>query len=243
MNLQEIYDFIGFIINKEQSGKYISPNEFTSLLRAANYRFFKKYFDVPEEYQVGMPISRIQWELTDTVKRKLSRFMESNDEANGNALAVTNGFATLPTDMFFHDYFASSKGLGRILKGYQFNSIKNNPVTFPTEDRPIATVRNNTTIEIAPNTLTKVDFYYLRRPKDPKYDFYVSAQGKTVYLAPGETSPSTGVPANKASESVELDWDQDCIWDIIALILEDVGMSITRGEVVQYANQKQATGV
>lgn len=242
MTLQEILDFIYFIINKEQSGKFIKPDEFTGLLRSANYKFFKKYFGVPEEYQIGVPMSRIEWEITDVIKEKLSRFMVSLDEANGNALEVMNGFATKPSDMFFADYFTSPSGHpGSFRKGYQFDSQKQNPVTSPTERNPIATVRADM-IEFAPDTMANVNFYYLRRPNEPKYDFYVDTNDNVVYLAPGETSPSDGTPANHVSTSVELDWDIDCIWDIIEIILEDVGIGINRAEVIQYANQKQIKG-
>lgn len=242
MNLQELFDFINFIINKEQSGKCITPSQYTLVLRKANYSFFKKYFDVPEEYQVGMPMSRIQWEITDVTKEKLSRFMVALDAANANPLGLTSGFATKPTDMFFTDYFTSpSGGVGSFRKGYQFDSQKINCVTAPTEKHPIATIRGGN-IEFAPSSMETVNFYYLRRPLDPNYDFYLDEDDNIIYLPPGETSPTTGTPADHDSESVELDWNVDCIWDIVEIILEDVGVGINRGEIVQYANQKQVKG-
>lgn len=235
MNLQSFLNFLNFIINKEQSGRFISPTEFTLLLQVANYKFFKKYFDVPEEYQVGVPMSRIQWEITDVVKEKLSRFMVET------TIVLTNGVGAKPADMFFEDYFTSSSGLGRILKGYEFEKAKNNAVTKPTESYPAATIKN-TTIEVAPSTLTSITFNYLRRPNEPIFDYYVDTNDNIVYLAPGETSPADGTPANHLSTSVELDWDIDCIWDIAYYILEDIGMGINRETIVQYANNKQIKG-
>ena len=241
MNLQDLLDFLNFIINKEQSGRFISPREFTLLLREANYKFFKKYFDVPEEYQIGNPMSRIEWELTDVVKEKLSRFMTELSFKNNNPLAVSNGIAQKPADMFFEDYFASSSGLGRILKGYEFEKISRNPVTGPTEDYPIATIKSNT-IQVAPETITAISFHYLRRPEEPNFDYYVDENDNIIYLEPGETSPTTGNPANHPSESVELDWDVDCIWDIAYIILENMGIGINREQVIQYAQTKQIKG-
>ncbi len=239
MNLQDVFDFINFIINKEQSGKYITPREFTLLLRNASLVFFKRYYDVPEEYQVGQPLSRIQWELTTAAKKKLKRFMAISD-----TLPDSDGYLTSPSNMFYPDYFSTSTGVGRFVKGYEFDSILTNPVTFPTEKRAIATERSNTVIEFAPKDLSVLNFHYLRIPNEPTYDFYIDADDNIVYLRPDETSPSTGAtPANKASESVELDWDIECIWDIIQIILENVGIAINRGEVIQYANTKQTKGI
>jgi hypothetical protein len=242
MNLQELLDFINFIINKEQSGKYVSPSQYTLLLISGSYKFFKKYFDVPEEYQIGMPMSRIQWEITDVVREKLSRFWVAMDSVN--ALTLTQGFAEKPTNMFFTDYFTSpTGGVGSFRKGYQFDSQKNNVVTSPTEVNPIGTIRGGN-LEFAPSSMETVNFYYLRRPLDPYFDFYVDDNDNVIYLKPGETSPASGAtPASHASLSVELDWDIDCILDIIEIILEDIGVGINRSEIVQYANQKQVKGV
>lgn len=242
MNLQEVFDFINFIINKEQSGKFISPEEFTLLLRNNSIKFFKKYYDVPEEYQVGQPLSRIQWEITIAAKKRLQRFMITASAANGNALTVdSDGFADLPDDIFYYDYFNTDLGVGRIVKGYEFDSISQNPITFPTDKRPIATIRN-TKIQFLPTNLTNLQFHYLRYPNEPNYDYYIDQNDNVIYLAPGETSPPTGTPPNKPSESVELDWDTESVWDIIQYILEDVGIGVDRGDVIQYANNKQVKG-
>lgn len=243
MNLQELLDFLNFIINKEQSGRFINPKEYTRVLQRSSYTFFKKYFDVPEEYQVGMPQSRIQWEITDTVKEKLSRFMVQMDLANANRLQLTNGFATKPTDMFYMDYFISPEGgVGRLRKGYQMDKAKQSRLVPPTTAKPVATERGDR-FEFAPNTMAEVDFYYLRRPNDPVFDYYLDQNDNIIYLPPGQTSPSTGNPANHVSTSVELDWDVDCIWDIAQIILQDFGIGINRAEIVQYATQKESRGL
>jgi len=239
MTLNDVLDFINFIINKEQSGKFISPWEFTLMLRNASYKYFKRYFDVPEEYQVGQPLSRIQWEITSVAKKKLRRFMVTLGA--DDVTIDDDGFYEVPEDMFFYDYFSSSTGVGRFVKGYEFDSIENNSVTFPTEKRPIATVRGDS-IQFSPATITIGTFSYLRYPDEPYYDYYVDENDNLIYLAPDDTSPSTGTPPNHASESVELDWDVECIWDIIQYILEDVGIGINRAEVIQYATNRKTTG-
>lgn len=236
MNLRDVFDFINFIINKEQSGKYISAREFSLLLQHASLKYFKRYFDVPEEYQVGQPLSRIQWELTTTAKKKLTRFFKSA------SVTITNSQANYPSDIFYVDYFTTSTGVGRILKGYQFDSIKNNPITMPTEKRAIATLRDNH-IEFAPSSLSSVMLHYLAYPDTPNYMTYVDTNDNEVYLPPGQMSPADGTPANTLSTSVELDWDIESVWDIIQIILEDVGIGVDRADVIQYANTKQIKGV
>jgi hypothetical protein len=239
MNLGDVLDFINFIINKEQSGKFISPREFTLMLRHANYKFFKKYFDVPEEYQVGQPLSRIQWEITAVAKKKLRRFMVALDSTGVSI--DSEGFFTIPLDMFFYDFFSSTTGVGRFVKGYEFDSILHNSITFPTQKRPIATIKG-LEVKFAPADIIIDTFNYLRYPEEPNFDFYVDVNDNVIYLEPGQTSPPTGTPPSHLSESVELDWDVECIWDIIQYILEDVGLGINRAEVIQYANNRQTTG-
>lgn len=235
MNLQDVFDFINFIINKEQSGKYITPREFTLLLRHANFKYFKKYYDVPEEYQVGQPLSRIQWELTTTAKKRLARFMTSATVVYGDVPQTpdattiyidTNGVGTYPTNMFYYDFFATASGIGRFVKSYEFESIKTNPVTFPTASRPIATWREQQ-IHFASGDAQITQFHYLRYPNTPNYAFTVSAADVVTY---------------DPDNSTELDWDEESIWDIIQMILEDAGMGIDRAEVIQYANNRITKG-
>jgi len=242
MNLFDLLDFINFIINKEQSGKHIDPQQFTLLLKRANYKFFKKYFGVPEEYRPGMAMASIQWEITDTIKDKLSKFMVSMDDDGGNPMVLTNGRAAKPADYFFRDYFSTTTGTGRFLKGYQFSNSLKNSVTFPTEKNPIGKLEGDQFV-FAPNTLNKVNFYYLRRPLDPFFDSYLDEDDNMVYLAPGETSPGTAIPPNKLSESIELEWDQDCLHDIVEYILQDIGVGINRNDIAQYAQQNKTLGV
>lgn len=242
MNLQDVFDFINFIINKEISGKFISPREFTLLLQNNSFKYFKKFYDVPEEYQVGAPLSRIQWELTTTAKKKLQRFQVTASQANGNALTVdANGYANMPSDIFYVDYFNNDQGVGRIVKAHVFDDIKTNPITSPTKRDPIATIKQNR-LQFAPQPDNTLEFHYLKYPATPNFDFYTDTNDNVVYLPPGTTSPADGTPANHTSTSVELDWDDESIWDIIDYMLDDIGMGVDRADVVQFANTNQAKG-
>ena len=242
MNLQDIFNYINFIINKEMSGKFISPNEFTLLLQNNSFKYFKKFYDVPEEYQVGAPLSRIQWELTTTAKKKLQRFQVTRSTTNGNALAFDPlGFSSIPDDVFYIDYFNNDTGVGRFIKAHVFDSVRTNPITMPTKKYPVGTIKSNR-LQFNPVPDDTFEFHYLRYPEVPFYDFYTDANDVVHYLAPNETSPADATPANKASESVELDWDDESVWDIIDYILDDIGMGIDRPDVVQFANQSQVKG-
>lgn len=236
MNLQEFLIFLNYIINKEQSGKFISPNEYSLLLQRGSLKYFKKYFDVPEEYQIGMPMSRIQYEITDTVKKKMARFMKS---ATKDDLGMGwSNVANIPTDLFQFDFFEYTNGVGRQVKGYQYKKLINSSIKAPTESKPIMAIINNQ-MNFNPRPDDGFLFHYLRYPNTPNYDFYVDDNDNIIYLPPGSTVPQD----NRASTSVELDWDIESIWDIAELILQDIGMSINRGEVIQYANQRETEGV
>ena len=67
MNVDQLYQFINFIANKESSGAHMGPDEFNELLPRAQDDFFIKRYGVPEDYQPGRPFPRQAFELTQKI--------------------------------------------------------------------------------------------------------------------------------------------------------------------------------
>ena len=96
MTIDEIYKWVNFVSNKKQSGA-ISPDEFNMIIKVVSIDYFKLKVGLPEEYQVGQPMPRqayqITQKITDDVRHLITR------------LSITRGAVT-------SDYFAIPANYG-----------------------------------------------------------------------------------------------------------------------------------
>lgn len=92
INVNEVKQYIEFLSRKSQSGGVFTPNEFNLVLPKVVFDIVRKYYGVPEEYQVGHPEPRIAADNTQLVRDYLSQLKPVV------MLPVVNGYAPLPTD-------------------------------------------------------------------------------------------------------------------------------------------------
>lgn len=74
ISTNEVYQYIEFLSRKAQSGGTFTPNEFNLVLPRVVNDIFRKYYGVPEEYQVGHPEPHIGADNTQLVRDYLSTF-------------------------------------------------------------------------------------------------------------------------------------------------------------------------
>ena len=92
INVNEVKQYIEFLSRKSQSGGVFTPNEFNLVLPKVVFDIVRKYYGVPEEYQVGHPEPRIAADNTQLVRDYLSQLKPVV------VLPVNSGFVNLPTD-------------------------------------------------------------------------------------------------------------------------------------------------
>lgn len=255
MTLQEILDLINYVANKEQSGNTLSIPQYNNLLKTVNIDYFKLKYGLPEDYRVGMPLARQAWENTQAITDALRRFKVIMGSPNAQMTVSNNGIAVLPTDYVHVSSIRYIQNVNNTSCGHkeyirtvevitddQLSDRLSNNVKKPSYRYPVA-VFYNSYVQFYPKDLHAVDFTYLRLPLTPYYDFYMDTNDNVVYLPPNTTSPITGNPPSHASQSVELEWGEECHIDIARLLLSYIGINLREVPLLQYAEMKKKEGV
>ena len=232
MTLFEQWELINYIANKDYEGNVITPERFKQLCVVANMDLFKVKMGLPEDYQVGQPLSRQYLDATQRLTDETA-FLHSTVPV----AAPSNGFLA-----FFGDYF----GFNAMRYGYQrevdgapkviwkkvepltedeYSDRAGNSIKEPTAKNPVCVIKS-TGIQIYPTTITQVYFAYVRFPVDPVFD-YVQETG---YITEG------GSPT-------EYEWPVHLHRDLTMIILGYVGINIREQQLQQYAEQHKTQGV
>lgn len=269
MTHEDILNFINFVADKEQTGNTINPQEYNRIAKVKQLRFFKKLIGLPEEYQVGMEMPRIQPELTQKITDSLSTFKTIMGDGVTSPLIInTNGRANIPTDYYYHSslkYIDVSNAANctpqklprtvRVLTDTEFDAIEGRVITAPTIKYPVCNYQSGF-IRFLPKTLKKVDYIYYRYPLTPVYDYYINADGENIYLSEGEQhtltageegsagqtySPTSTTTVTSLTQEFEFN-DIDKI-DIAILILSDIAQNLSDDRLQAYAQNAKNSGV
>ncbi len=168
-----IYNLCQYIVNEEQSGNGLSPEEFNRLLRVCSQELTRQVFRGYEEGQ----------EVTDNLRR--FKRME--------ILSFVDGEADLPSD-YYRKSFLLIGGEGEdsgdiwveFCDDYDFGFRQTRTLTAPSEDYPIARVGDGV-VEILPVSITSGDLYYLKEPDEPLFDYYYDTDGRIVFFEEAPT--------------------------------------------------------
>lgn len=234
MTLLEIINTINFIIgDKRPEMALLTPKRFSTMLHMASLKHFKRKLGLPEEYQVGMPLPRQAFDITQKITEDLRPFKEEIDGESW-ALFFTEGKSFYPGNYYYPVSMAAviNHELGTVVKRVRFvtdqrwDEMNGNYVDIPNEEYPIATFQKEW-IRIAPKTINQAKFVYLRLPDKPVYAVKVSGNA-SVY---------------DSEKSVQLEWDEINQIDIIAILLADLGLPLMRGDVIQIADKQKTQGI
>ena len=75
IDINELYRFVQFVSNKEQSG-YVKPSEFNIAVDRAQMQLFMERYNNPAEYQPGRPIPRVAYQQTQKISDDLRMFIK-----------------------------------------------------------------------------------------------------------------------------------------------------------------------
>ena len=75
INVNELYEFVQFVSNKEQSG-YVKPSEFNLAIDRAQMQLFMERYNNPAEYQPGRPVPRVAYQQTQKISDDLRPFIK-----------------------------------------------------------------------------------------------------------------------------------------------------------------------
>lgn len=232
MTLFEQWELVNYIANKDYEGNVITPIRFKQLCVVSNMDLFKLKMGLPEDYQLGAPISRQYLDATQRLTDE-TRFLKKRVAAQ----AVASGVVAYPSDYFGFDAMrygyqrqvdGSPKVIWKpveVLTEDEYSDRAGNSIKEPTAKNPVGLMRSDG-IYVYPTAIVQVDFAYIRYPIDPVFD-YVQETG---YITEG-ASPT------------EYEWPVHLHRDLTMMILGYIGINIREQQLQQYAEQHKVQGV
>jgi len=231
MTLFEQWELVNFIANKDYGGNVVEPDRFNQLVKIVNLDLFKIKMGLPEEYQLGVPISRQYLDATQRLTDE-TRFLKTRVAAQ----TVTVGVIAYPANYFSLN--AIRYGYQRIIDGVstvlwktvevltesEYSDRAGNWTKLPSAKNPVCVVRSDG-VYVYPIIIPQVDFTYIRYPITPVF-VYVQAAG---YITAGA--------------STEYEWPVHLHMDLTSRILSFIGINIREQELQQYAETHKQQGV
>jgi len=233
MNLNTLYNFLRYVSNKEQIGDVLSPSSFNVMLEAANVDYFKKTYGLPEEYQPGMPLPRVSYDITQKIIDSMRPFKK-----NKTILTDNNGEASLPSD-YIHftgmirsnyineDNCETSMSYASVeeMKDAQLADRLSNSITVPTKNNPVFIISGDG-MSFYPKEKATYTMYYIRIPKKPVFAYTIEGD-QVVYDEEGST---------------QIEWGEEVHMDIARLMLAYAGINMRDRELQAYSERFKQEG-
>lgn len=231
MTLFEQWELVNYIANKDYGGNVIEPDRFGELVKLADLDLFKVKMGLPEDYQLGAPLSRQYLDATQRLTDE-TRFLKQRVAAQ----AVSSGIVAFPANYF--RFNAMRYGYQRQVDGQstvlwkpvemltedEYSDRAGNYTKMPSTKNPVCVLRSDG-IHVYPSSIPQVDFTYVRYPTQPNF-VYVQQTG---YI--------------EAGASTEYEWPQHLHRDLTMMILGYIGINLREQQLEQYAEQHKAQGV
>jgi hypothetical protein len=226
-NINDIYNFVQFELNKNQSGDTLNQDEFNLACGWANLEYFKFNFGLPEQYKVGQPSAAINYENTQLITDRLRKFKQFKGGRDLPSLAVdVNGQALYPSD-YVH-YSSIRYGFKDVtpVRDSNLGSALDNSITAPDKSYPIM-VFYDTYMQFYPMDLDFVNFTYLRMPVTPFWAVTI-VNDSYVY---------------DSLRSIQFEWGQDSLTDIANLILSYAARNLKDQLNLQGSERRKTEGI
>ena len=225
VNIDTVYQRVLALANKEQRG-YITPQEFNLFANQAQIEIFEQYFyDLNKNAKV-QGNEYIYADIDDMLEEKLQVFERNDPAATIATYATSNLNGLVGRVLPNYIYRVSRVGLGgiecEILKTKDFQSVVNGtPLIRPTNQRPVANIRNNILVVVGNATTTATNLIYFRRPERAQWGYVVVNNQAMFDPNPNKT---THFELHSSEES-----------ELVYKILKQAGISIKDVNLAQQA--------
>lgn len=238
MQINDVHSTIRFILNKDQNG-YITPSEIDSVLDRAQLVLFNQYHTNP---RIPAQAQASRYGESQRIDDALSPF---KSKYTFTSLTSPSGVITLPSDyMHLISLYTTvySNALGRnVYSGVQvlneeelIERLESQVIPVSQED-PIAIMNSQNRIQLFPESGQSGGIYYLRRPSAPRFGYTQS--GRVIVYNPNEYDPIT-----EPTGSVQLEWRDFDIMNLVSIALSYFGINMSSAEVQQFAEVKTQQG-
>jgi hypothetical protein len=206
-NINEIYKLIQYRANKSGFLGNISPNDFNLIFPRAEIKYYNSLY--------------AQYYKTQRISDALSRFFSDPIDLTLPTTGSTAGKYTFPADLFHVDALTHVVGteqypIVRVEKDRLANHLSSK-IEAPTSTFPIYT-EYKTYLQFYPTNLATAILVYLKAPTTSVWA-YTLVSGRPVY---------------NAVLSVQPEWNQTDLDNIIYLALQDIAMNMRDGMLQQF---------
>lgn len=234
MNHGQIRVILKTFLQNQRSNITLDYKDYNELINVAQLKHFKRKIGLPEEYQPGMPLPRQSIEITQKIEDDL-RIFKVNYGDDQPVVKVINGKLDIPDDYYIVSTLSVPvKGGERnieIVSDTQWNDRLDSKLIAPRKRYPICNFQHNF-IRFSPPDIKYVKFIYYRYPKE------------AVYAVKRRSSYNAALfPEYDPDNSVELEWDDINIIDIIHILLTDLSIVVNKKDIANYANVKTQQGI
>lgn len=221
MTVNEVYELMKYIINKEQSG-YLSPTEFNNNMNFAQNSYISFLLGTLQMYVPGRPIAKVELGQNSVVRQRLTpSIYEYNLTIDGS------GYSPYPGDFLQVDAMWSIYGYNRIRWTDQDRWYSTyNSVIDPIATNPIYRIRD-IGLQFAPDNIGAAKMSYVRVPPAIIWGYTLDGNGVEVY------DPAT---------SADPIFDNTAILEIMARALRMSGVNLQAADVSNYAEQIKNIG-
>jgi len=258
ININEVKEYVEFLARKYQSGGSFTPKQFNLVVPNVVRDIVRKYYGVPEEYQVGNPQPHIAYEITSLVKDYLSAIKPVV------TLNVVNGFADKPDD-YIHisaarvtsyvnqkvdkyatmvdDTCCGEDGTVQAPKQPKIISVaKKYPIVFLTDtqfDAALNSVSRKPTIEHPIARLeagkieiapTSINQFELSYIRYPKAPFW------------NGTNNGNGTTTYNPTGSQDIELPNICATEVVLACLQKLGIAIRETQLINWADKTRQMG-
>ena len=219
VNINDVYQRVLFIANKEQRG-YITPDEFNSYAAQAQLEIFEGYF-IKQFQTMQAPMNESDYaDISMNVEEKINEFY-----ANTTPNLVSDVYE-YPANFYRLTHVTVG---GRLCDEVMHNKlpyINLSPLTAPTATQPVM-VRRANGVQIYPSNLgtATVSMDYLRRPVNPVWAGMMAPNSELIY----DSATSTDFELHPSDE-------QDLVYKILTL----AGVAIKQPDVSAFGQGKDS---
>ena len=217
VSIDKVYQRVLAFANKEQRG-YLTPQQFNLFADQAQKEIIEQYFYDINQWSRGHGNDTEYSDMLSVLQEKIGIL-----ETVATSLTATDGF-------YNHSGLIGMYKLGSVYTNdtkIEIEEVNSNelynmqlaPLTAPTLNRPVYV--NSGGLNIYPDTITKIDITYIKKPNTPNWG-YVVVHGKTLY---------------NDNISVNFDIHDSEETELVYRILAYAGISIEKPEILQAGSQ------
>lgn len=230
MNIDEVYKFVQYISNKNQSG-FLTPKDFNlSINRALTEWVMKRYNNVVSKNNQG-------WEKNQKISDDL-RFLIVRDQIiqvdYEGVFDIPNDYLHLDNLSYNYVYEQDGRTLSEmkpidIVRSSELSNFLSSKIykrKIDSKEYAIACMYSDF-IQVYPKNVQRVSMTYLRKPIEAKWAFTVQNR-KPVY---------------DSVNSVDIEAPDEAMNEIVMMCCSYLGMNLREAELVQYSETLKSQGV